>query len=296
MQGGVEESAPAKINLALHVTARRDDAMHAIHSLVVFAALGDFLSVAPAETDRLEITGEFAPGLATDASNLVRRALAAFRAEWPGAIEDGLAIRLDKRLPVAAGLGGGSADAAAMLRALARTARIAPDEPRLREVAARLGADVPVCLAALPAEVSGAGEIVSPLRNFPEAHLVLVNPRRALATRDVFASLDHPDNPPLPALPDGFADIAALAAWLAATRNDLEPPASALMPAIADIRASIAATAGCALARMSGSGPTVFGLYASAGEAERAARQLRARWPDCWVAATSLRQTLARAT
>jgi len=295
MRGGLSEPAPAKVNLALHVTGRRDDGMHLIHSLVAFAGLGDTLSAAPAPADRLDVEGEFAAALAGGADNLVPRALDALRAEWPGAAADPLAVRLDKRLPVAAGLGGGSADAAAMLRLMARMAGIGPDQ-HLSAVAARLGADVPVCLAGRPSEVSGIGEIVRPIGALPEAHLVLVNPRAQLSTAEVFACLERRDNPPLPALPVRFADFSMLAEWLAATRNDLEAPATTLMPVIDAIKRTVGATQGCALARLSGSGPTVFGLYASGDAAAEAARHLQADWPEYWVAATALAQNPSDAT
>lgn len=291
MPGGFDEPAPAKINLALHVTGRRDDGMHLVDSLIAFAALGDTLSAAPAPADRLDVDGEFAEALPDRADNLVHSALEAFRAQWPGVGDDPLAIRLAKRVPVAAGLGGGSADAAAMLRILARMTAIAPDEGRLLAIAARLGADVPVCLVGRPSQVSGTGEIVRPVEALPEAHLVLVNPRQQLPTEAVFAGLDRRANPPLPALPGRFADFGALAGWLAATRNDLEAPATALVPEIGEIKRALGATNGCALARLAGSGPTVFGLYPSRDEAVGAARHVQNAWPDYWVAATMLDPT-----
>jgi 4-diphosphocytidyl-2-C-methyl-D-erythritol kinase len=284
----VSEAASAKLNLALHVTGRRADGYHSLEMLVAFADLADELEAAPAARDTLTITGPFAAALGNSESNLVLKALAAFRARWPGALPAGLSLRLHKNLPVAAGLGGGSADAAAALRLFVRMGQGSFPFADLLAIATTLGADVPMCLYSLPAEVRGLGEIVLPLKQFPAAHVVLVNPLVPVVTADVFRRLARRDNPGLPPRVDPLARPAQLGLWLGETRNDLEPPAMALVPAIADIKRHLAAIDGCILARMSGSGGTVFGLFGSSAQAHQAAHDLRTLWPDYWVAAAPL--------
>lgn len=282
------EAAPAKLNLALHVTGRRPDGYHALEMLVAFADVCDEIEAAPARRDGLTITGPFAAALGSSESNLVLKALGAFRARWPEALPEGIALKLEKNLPVAAGLGGGSADAAAALRLFAAmgTGQFAFAE--LMQIATGLGADVPMCLYSRPAEVRGLGEIVTPLASFPACHVVLVNPLVPVATADVFRWLASRENPRLPALGDPLTRPAQLGLWLGETRNDLEPPAMALVPAIAELKARLARIEGCILARMSGSGATVFGLFGSAAQAHQAAHDLRTQWPDYWVAAAPL--------
>ncbi|MBU3029626.1 4-(cytidine 5'-diphospho)-2-C-methyl-D-erythritol kinase [Paracoccus marinaquae] len=265
----VVEPAPAKLNLALHVTGRRGDGYHLLDSLVAFAATGDEvqLSLGPLS---LQVTGPFAPGLAADEDNLCLRAARLAAAE--------AAIVLDKRLPVASGIGGGSADAAAVLRGLARMGHALPDMPE------RLGADVPVCLLSAPARMRGVGAIVTPLPALPPVPVVLANPGVAVATPKVFGALERTDNPPLPDIPR-FADLAALIGWLRGTRNDLEPPALRLAPVIARVLAALTAQ-GAGFARMSGSGATCFGLFAAAAQADKAAKALKQHgW---WAVATEL--------
>ncbi|RDE10594.1 4-(cytidine 5'-diphospho)-2-C-methyl-D-erythritol kinase [Pelagibacterium lacus] len=284
----LSETAPAKVNLALHVVGRRADGFHLLHSLCVFTELADQLTAEPAPSDRLAMSGPFGADLPSGRSNLAIRALEKFRARFPGTLPDGVAITLEKHLPVAAGLGGGSADAGAVLRLLAAMASARPADAELFALAAELGADVPMCLLSRPCEVSGIGEIIRPLASFPPMHLVLVNPREAVSTPEVFRQLAHKHNPPMPALPDRLDRPAMLSLWLEDTRNDLQPPATALVPAIARTVAVIAATSGCVLARMSGSGATCFGLYGSAAAAHQAAHDLRAGFSSYWVAATPL--------
>jgi 4-diphosphocytidyl-2-C-methyl-D-erythritol kinase len=281
------EAAPAKINLALHVTGRRADGYHSLEMLVAFAELGDELTATSAAKDSLAITGPFAPALGNGEGNLVLRALASFRSRWPNALPDGIAIRLAKNLPVAAGLGGGSADAAAALRLFATMAGGIPFAD-LVDLARTLGADVPMCLYSRPALVRGIGEIVAPLRAFPPGHIVLVNPLVPVVTADVFRRLESRDNPGLPDLSDPLTRPAQLGLWLDETRNDLEPPAIAMVPAIGDLIAQLRPASGCILARMSGSGATVFGLFGSSAQAHQAAHDLRETWPDYWVAAAAL--------
>ena len=288
MPGPLVEAAPAKINLALHVTGRRADGYHSLEMLVAFAEVGDELEAVPAKKDSLAISGPFAEALGHSESNLVLRALAAFRARWPGALPDGLAIRLSKNLPIAAGLGGGSADAAAALRLFASIAGAPVTFADLLEVARNLGADVPMCLYSRPAEVRGIGEVVLPLKHFPACHIVLVNPLHPVVTAEVFRKLERRDNPGLPELSDPLTRPAQLGLWLSETRNDLEPPAIAMVPAIGDLIAQLGRANGCILARMSGSGATVFGLFGSSAQAHQAAHDLREKSPGYWVAAAPL--------
>ncbi|WP_265500169.1 4-(cytidine 5'-diphospho)-2-C-methyl-D-erythritol kinase [Paracoccus beibuensis] len=265
----VTEAAPAKLNLALHVTGRRDDGYHLLDSLVCFAAAGDVVRVAPGPLS-LRIDGPFAAGLQAEDDNLCLRA-----ARLAGI--DG-AIRLTKNLPVASGIGGGSGDAAAVLRAARRMGHALPLSPE------RLGADVPVCIASVPARMQGTGEIVTPLPPLPPLHLVLVNPGVALSTPQVFARLTCRDNPPLPQVPM-FPDASALVAWLAGTRNDLEPAAIGAAPIVACVLQALTAQ-GAALARMSGSGATCFGIFDRPAAAQAAAAVLaRQGW---WAVATEL--------
>jgi len=269
------EIARAKVNLTLHVTGRRADGYHLLDSLVVFPGVGDRLEAEVATGLSLSLAGPFAPGLGSGADNLVLRAALLLRPPGRGA-----ALRLTKALPVAAGIGGGSADAAAALRLLARLWRVAP--PLAARVLA-LGADVPVCLASRPARMRGVGEDLAPV-SLPPFWILLVNPAVPVATGAIFAGLAHRDSAPLPD-PPAFADAAALFAWLAAQRNDLEPPARAIAPPISAALAAIAAQPGCALARMSGSGATCFGLFAAETPACAAAAALRTARPDWWLSA-----------
>ncbi len=273
---GTDEPAPAKVNLTLHVTGRRADGYHLLDSLVAFVEVGDRISLTPAETLTMEVTGPEATHVPAGDDNLVLRAagLAGFVGR----------IALEKRLPVASGLGGGSADAAAVLRAVARMGRTSPPEAVLS-----LGADVPVCLAGRPARMRGIGERLSGVPPLPAAGVLLVNPRVQVATAAVFAGLGRRSNAPMPEVLPPWRDVAALASWLARQRNDLEAPARDVAPAIATVLAALRATDGCRLARMTGSGATCFGLYATRAEAEIAATRMDRGW---WVAATQL----ARAT
>lgn len=280
--------APAKVNLALHVTRRREDGYHDLESLVVFADVADELTAVAAPADSLTIGGPFSGGLGAGENNLVSRAVAAFRSRWPDAVPTGLAMHLTKNLPVAAGIGGGSADAAAALRMMAALADHPIAVSELADMAAGLGADVPACLISTPLVARGVGEVLSPLPQFPALHIVLVNPMVPLATADVFRRLRAHDNYPLPELPTPLTRPAQLGLWLSETRNDLQPPAVKLVPVIGEIVAHLAETQGCMLARMSGSGATVFGLFGSSGQAHQAAQVMRAANADHWVAAAPL--------
>jgi 4-diphosphocytidyl-2-C-methyl-D-erythritol kinase len=282
----VIEAAPAKINLALHVVGRRPDSFHELESLVVFGGVSDELVAREARNDSLIVTGPFAAAAGTGDTNLVARAVAAFRDQWPAHLPRGIAFELRKNLPVAAGLGGGSADAAAALRLMTELgsgSRIAPKD--LAEVALSLGADVPACLIGRPCEVRGRGEIVHTLPYFPPCHLVLVNPLIPVVTADVFRRLQKRQNDGLPPLPRPLTRPTQLGIWLEGTRNDLEAPAIALVPEIGRLIAEIRAIDGCMLSRMTGSGGTVFGLFGSSARAHQAAHDLRAACPRYWVAA-----------
>ncbi|GLQ54894.1 4-(cytidine 5'-diphospho)-2-C-methyl-D-erythritol kinase [Devosia nitrariae] len=281
------QQAPAKVNLALHVVGRRADGYHELDSLMVFADIGDELTAVPALADRLAITGPFGRSLGGD-NNLVSRAVAAFRARWPGHVPFGLDMTLAKNLPVAAGLGGGSADAAAAIRLMAGLGEGDIPAADLVALAAGLGADVPACLVSVPLVARGIGEIMRPLKAFPACHVVLVNPLVPVVTAEVFRRLESRENPPMPAIAEPMTRPAQLGIWLTETRNDLEPAATVLVPQIGDLIDRLGQASGCMLARMSGSGATVFGLFGSSAQAHQAAHELREAFPDHWVAAAPL--------
>lgn len=288
---GLSRLAPAKINLFLHVTGRRpaqgpQAGYHELESLVVFAQDAeacDRIAVAPADTLSLTIEGPQAAALTeTRDDNLVLRAARQLQAM------NGrhAAITLTKTLPVASGIGGGSADAAATLHALRALWQIEVDDDTLGRMAAQLGADVPVCLFGRAAMMTGIGEQIVAQPALPAFWLVLVNPGVALATQDVFTALAGQFGPsmPLERRPDSAADLAIL---LRARRNDLEAPARFLAPEIDPVLAALKAQNGCLLARLSGSGATCFGLFAAKRDAEFAARNLSRAYPKWWVAATA---------
>ncbi|MBU8541006.1 4-(cytidine 5'-diphospho)-2-C-methyl-D-erythritol kinase [Roseomonas tokyonensis] len=260
--------APAKVNLFLRVTGRRADGYHLLDSLAVFASIGDRVSAAPAAALRLTLGGPEAAALTAEPDNLVLRAARALGAGR------GAALHLDKHLPVASGIGGGSADAAAALRVLAGLWGVSADLPAL---AAGLGADVPVCLAGRPARMQGVGEVLSPVPPLPPCGLLLANPRLPLATPAVFRARQGGFSAPAE-LPAAWADAAALAEWLGPLGNDLQEAAITLCPPVAEVLAAIEAQPGCLLARMSGSGATCFGLFATPAQAEAAAAALPAEW------------------
>lgn len=284
----VEASAPAKINLALHVTGRRENGFHDLESLVVFADLGDELAARPAPADSLKLSGPFAGALTPGQANLVTKAVEAFRARWPGAVPHGVEIALAKNLPVSAGIGGGSADAAATLRLMADLADPPIPLTDLMSVAVKLGADVPVCLWSRSCLVRGIGEMVEPIDILPPCHVVLINPLVPVSTADVFRRLKNRENPGLPEIVQPFSHTAMLGLWLAETRNDLEQAAIEAVPVIGDLVGALRHTTGCVAARMSGSGATVFGLFGSEKLAHQAAQDMRARFPDAWVAAAPI--------
>lgn len=270
------EFAPAKVNLCLHVTGRRADGYHLLDSLVVFAGIGDRVTVLPGRGLTLRLTGPESAALAVEPDNLVLRAARAMGVEQAE-------FRLWKALPVASGIGGGSADAAATLRVIGRFGSLPlPDAAAILA----LGADVPVCLAGRTARMQGVGEVLTPLPRLPPLWLVLANPRVPVATPQVFAALTHRDNAPVPHLPQSaLRSASAVADWLARnTRNDLSASAHQVAPALSQVEAALAAQPGCLLARMSGSGGTHFGLFATAEAAGAAARRLAIAQPGWWVA------------
>ena len=271
------EAAPAKVNLYLHILGRRQDGYHRLDSLVVFPALGDRLAGAPAASLSLAVSGRFAAGLA-GADNLVLRAARALALEMGG--KAGARMTLEKCLPVASGIGGGSADAAAALRLLARLWQVRGVD--LAAVAARLGADVPVCLASRPVRMGGVGEVLSPAPHLPRFGMALANPGVPLATEAVFRARSGSVQTPA-ALPTAWDDAAAMAAALRRFQNGLEAAAQMLCPAVTEVLAALAAQPGCLLARMSGSGATCFGLFATAPEAAAAAASIGRRAPGWWA-------------
>jgi 4-diphosphocytidyl-2-C-methyl-D-erythritol kinase len=289
----LSEAAPAKVNLYLHLRGRRADGYHLLDSLAVFPAIADRLTAAPGAGQglSLEIGGPFGAGLAAEPDNLVLRAARAL-AEAHGLAPDA-ALRLDKHLPVASGIGGGSSDAAAALRVLSRLWGVAiPDG-----LALTLGADVPVCLGAPePRLMAGIGEQLSPAPPMPEFWMVLVNPGVAVATGAVFAAVEQRANPPAPQSPL-LTDFAALTGWLAHQRNDLQAAAVSICPVIAEVLAALgsAVLGGAPLARMSGSGATCFALHGGEAEALAQAERLRRSRPDWWVLAVPVAPTMSRA-
>jgi 4-diphosphocytidyl-2-C-methyl-D-erythritol kinase len=271
----IEAFAPAKINLTLHVTGRREDGYHELDSLVVFADIGDRLRVAPSDTTMLTVAGPMAAGVPVDASNLVVKA-----AGLMGVTAD---IHLEKHLPNAAGLGGGSSDAAATLATLAELyGRPVPDN------LLGLGADIPVCLHGGAARMRGLGEQIAPLAGLPVLHAVLVNPKLPVMTKEVFAGLERTQNPAMPETLPAFKGAGELIEWLATMRNDLEAPATRAEPVVQQVFDTLKVTPGCHLARMSGSGGTCFGLYSDAETAASAAGRLHEQNPGWWVKAVRL--------
>ncbi len=267
--------APAKINLTLHVTGKRADGYHLLDSLVMFADVGDTIRVSPAAKTTLSVSGPLARGVPVDERNIMIRAAALARV--------GAAMRLTKVLPHAAGIGGGSSDAAATLRALSDlSGRPIPGN------AHTLGADLPVCLLGQTARMRGVGEKVEVLPGMPTLHAVLVNPNLPVLTAEVFKRLKRSDNAPMPQeVPQGQT-AAELIDWLRGMRNDLEAPAIEAEPVIEQVFSALTVTPGCMLTRMSGSGGTCFGLYSDAETAASAAGRLSEQNPGWWVVAVRL--------
>lgn len=268
--------AAAKINLFLHVGDKRADGYHALQSLAVFAEAGDVLELHPSQELSLAVRGPFAAGLSAEGDNLVLKAARAAGAT--------ARIILTKNLPVASGIGGGSADAAAALRALSDMR-----EEALLEIAASIGSDVPVCMASKPAWMEGRGEVLTPVAGVPQMPMLLVNPGVGVSTADVFRGLKTRRGTDL-RRPERFGGAEDLLQFLQATTNDLEAPALAIQPVIADVLREIG-NADALLARMSGSGATCFGLFESEEHVARTARAISAVHPNWWVCATRITPT-----
>ena len=284
----LSQTAPAKVNLFLHVGPPDGDGYHPVESLVVFADVGDVVTLTPAGATTLAVTGPFAAAVdCAPGDNLIERVL--------GALERAIgrparfAVLLDKRLPVAAGLGGGSADAGAVLRLAARALGLDADHPALVEAASAIGADGPMCLASRPSWAAGRGELLTHELRLPALAAVLVNPGRPSPTGAVYRAYDADPRPlaDRPDLPSSWAPGAVIE-WLGeSSRNDLEAPAVGLEPAIGEALSALRATS-TALVRMSGSGATAFGLYPTFEEARVAAEGLAAERPEWWIQATVL--------
>ncbi len=289
--GAVEtiEAAPAKINLALHVIGQRADGYHLLESLVTFTEAGDVIRIKDASEDGFSISGPFAEFLqqGNAGDNLVLKARDLLRAAV-GAEASSIAIHLEKNLPVSSGIGGGSADAAATLRGLCRHWQMSPAPGKLEEIALKLGADVPMCLASQPLIARGIGEDITILGDMPIIPLILVNPLKGVSTPEVFKRLTNKSNPSL-----GQRGSETWMEFIGKSRNDLEPPARDILAEIAEV-SDLLARAGASLVRMSGSGATCFGLFDTAEHAESAANQLRQKRPGWYVQATKTIDGLPR--
>lgn len=286
------DSAPAKINLFLHVTGKRTDGYHLVDSLVVFADSVDQLSVEESDALTLDISGPYADALqGEDAQdNLVLRAAEALR--HVAGIHHGARLKLEKYLPVGAGIGGGSADAAAALRLLSRWWEVAVPSRELLELAAGVGADVSACLMSKPVRMEGIGEILTPLNLFPDVPCVLVNPGKALPTVDVFQALTVPEFSDEAPVLQGLDTIEKVVGLMQHTRNDLEIPAIGIMPEIREILDRLNQLDGCLAARMSGSGATCFGVFTTEQEAQMAADTLRQETPArYWISQATISGT-----
>jgi 4-diphosphocytidyl-2-C-methyl-D-erythritol kinase len=291
-RSGYRAAAPAKVNLYLHVVGRRADGYHLLDSLVAFADVHDTVVALEDDKLRLAVSGPFGAALAAEADNLVLRAARGLAAL--GGVKPQAKLRLVKRLPVASGIGGGSSDAAAALRALSALWGLRPAADELHRMALGLGADVPVCLGGRAVHMAGIGEVLKSAPRLPPAGIVLVNPGLPLATPPVFKARQGPFSAADPLPRGAIADARELAALLASRRNDLEAPARTLLPAIGEVLAALAAAPGCLLARMSGSGATCFGLFADAIGATVAAAALARAHPGWWAAPGRLVDDIAK--
>ena len=284
------ERAPAKINLTLHIVGRRDDGWHELESLVVFTRSGDTLSLTPGASLGLTVDGPTAAASGDLDDNLVLRAARALQKRIDG-LEIG-AFHLVKRLPVAAGIGGGSSDAAAALRLLARLNALDPGDPRIMAAATETGADIPVCLAASARMMTGVGEKLGGRLALPPLPALIVNPGVPLETRSVFKRMDLPAGwrgtaSAHPIIAGGEAPD-TIFSMLQRGRNDMEDAACVLAPVVSDVLAVLGAAPGCRLARMSGSGATCFGLFTDCKAAGRAKKAIRRVHPEWWVKTTML--------
>lgn len=277
----VKAQAPAKVNLTLHVTGQREDGYHLLDSLVVFADVGDDIAATTGPELSLTLSGPGTEGVPTDDSNLVMRAANTLRIAR--SVEQGATISLHKYLPVAAGIGGGSSDAATTLKLLAKLWDVDPFPIDAPEVLA-LGADVPVCLRGTrPTRMSGIGDVLADIPDLPEAAIVLVNPRVAVPTGFVFKGLTFKTNRAMQPIPEGM-DFEDFALWLSQQRNDLQEPAEQIAPEITQTLNKLQSMPQVAFAGMSGSGATCFGLVKNMSDARYVARALQLGFPNWWVA------------
>jgi 4-diphosphocytidyl-2-C-methyl-D-erythritol kinase len=263
----IEVFAPAKVNLTLHVTGQREDGYHLLDSLVVFVDVGDQLRLTQSDQMSLKVTGPYASGVPTDSSNLV----------WRAAVLCGLTtdVVLEKYLPNAAGIGGGSADAAAVVRAATQLGYATQGD------GASLGADVPVCMSSAPQRMQGIGERLMSVDDLPDIWMVLVNPRIGVPTPAIFSKLKNKSNAPMADILPDWTNYDNFCTWLGDQRNDLETPAIEIQPIIANVLHTLS---DASLARMTGSGATCFGLYPSAHASATAAARIKRDNPDWWVA------------
>ena len=281
----IKASAPAKVNLTLHVTGQRGDGYHLLDSLVVFADVADQLTATTAPDMRMSVSGPFSPGVPSDHTNLIMRAAETLRAVR--GVKLGAALALEKHLPHAAGIGSGSSDAAATLAMLAELWRVAPLPATAPEVAA-LGADVPVCVGApRPARMSGIGDVLSPVASLPDCALVLVRPPVDVPTPEVFKRLGTKDGSPMSQLREGL-DYEGFVRWLMAQRNDLQTPAEAIAPEITEAIARLKSLPAVSVVGMSGSGATCFAVVKDMATARHVARIVQVARMEWWVAPAAL--------
>ncbi len=289
-EAGIVRMAAAKVNLSLQIIGKRPDGYHELESLVVFADFGDRLSFRPSATVSLQVAGPFAAALQDTKENLVLRAAGGLLAgaEFDGN-PPGAAIRLEKGLPVAAGLGGGSADAAAAIDGLLALWKLPIVPEKLFELARSLGADVPVCLHGQASIMRGVGEVIDPAPELPDFSLLLVNPGLPLATPDVFRARQGAFSK-VTDWPESFADLKSFVATLEGRPNDLEAAAISLQPSVREVLERLEALPNCGLARMSGSGASCFGLFPTLQEARHGAAALQVARPEWWVRAAACRR------
>ncbi len=281
MTARYEAFAPAKVNLLLHVGDRRGDGYHDLESMAVFVDVGDKLTFEAADDLSLTVDGPFGKGLANEPDNLVLRAARALAAD--AGIAAKAKITLTKNLPVASGIGGGSADAAAALRGLVQLWELHIDSATARDIALTLGSDVPVCVDCKPSWMDGRGEIVTRAQKVPEARMVLVNPGVAVPTGPVFKALKTRRGAGKLERFSFEHELWSLLNFLKDTGNDLEAPALEIAPVIGDVLAALRAQPNVALARMSGSGATCFALFDNDEGATEGADAIKAAHPEWWV-------------
>lgn len=273
--------APAKINLSLHVTGQRADGYHLIDSLVGFAGVGDSVSVTPDVVSGLTVSGPYSDGIPTDRTNLVRLAADLVWSDKP------VHVHLEKNLPVASGIGGGSADAAACVRALECLSGRAIDPGKSAQLL-KAGADIPMCIKSVPARVGGIGDEIVPLPSLPKYPIVLVNPGIQVSTASIFEALTEREYSEMQDVPADVSDVSGTLRWLKDQRNDLQDVAVSLVPEIGLVLRRISDNPACQLSRMSGSGATCFGVFDSPSAADDAAVAMAEQFPDWWIVSTRL--------